>query len=40
MFKKFDKDSSGTIEFEEFLQALRVRDDIVTYWCVHYVLPW
>lgn len=25
MFKKFDKDNSGTIEFEEFLQTLRVR---------------
>lgn len=24
MFKRFDKDNSGTIEFEEFLQTLRV----------------
>jgi len=25
MFKRFDKDNSGTIEFDEFLQTLRVR---------------
>jgi len=24
MFKKFDKDGSGTIDFDEFLSALRV----------------
>ena len=24
MFKRFDKDSSGSIEFEEFLTTLRV----------------
>jgi len=29
MFKRFDKDSSGTIEFEEFLQTLRVRSCVI-----------
>lgn len=29
MFKRFDKDNSGTIEFEEFLQTLRVRHCVV-----------
>ena len=29
MFKSFDKDCSGTIEFEEFLQTLRVRGCVI-----------
>lgn len=28
MFKKFDKDNSGNIDFDEFLSALRVSCDV------------
>ena len=29
MFKKFDKDNSGNIDFDEFLLALRVSCDVM-----------